>query len=65
MDGSRDRGVTTVVATILMVAIVVTIATTIGVVVFEFKTDLIEPQELRRFGDAEVTLGPEHRSWGG
>jgi flagellin-like protein len=65
MDGSHDRGVTTVVATILMVAIVVILAATIGVVVLDFETELLEPQELRGFGDAEVTLGPEHRSWGG
>jgi len=65
MDGSHDRGVTTVVATILMVAIVVILAATIGVVALDFETELLEPQELRGFGDAEVTLGPEHRSWGG
>ncbi|KOX97680.1 archaellin/type IV pilin N-terminal domain-containing protein [Halorubrum tropicale] len=65
MDGSRDRGVTTVVATILMVAIVVIIAATIGVAVLDFESGLSEPQELRGFSDAEVTLGPEHRAWGG
>jgi flagellin-like protein len=65
MDGSRDRGVTSVVATILMVALVVIIAATIGAAVFDFESGLAEPQELRGFGDAEVTLGPEHRSWGG
>lgn len=65
MTGSRDRGVTSVVATILMVAVVVIIAATIGVAVFDFESGLAEPQELRGFGDAEVTLGPEHRSWGG
>ena len=63
MDRSRDRGVTSVVATILMVALVVIIAATIGVAVFDFESGLAEPQELRGFGDAEVTLGPEHRSW--
>ncbi|WP_193308416.1 type IV pilin N-terminal domain-containing protein [Halorubrum halophilum] len=65
MDRSRDRGVTSVVATILMVALVVIIAATIGVAVFDFESGLAEPQELRGFGDAEVTLGPEHRSWDG
>jgi len=65
MDGNRDRGVTTVVATILMVAIVVIIAATIGVVVLDFESELPEPQELRGFGNAEVTLGPEHRTWTG
>ena len=65
MDRSRDRGVTSVVATILMVALVVIIAATIGVAVFDFESGLAEPQELRGFGDAEVTLGPEHRSWSG
>ncbi|QAY21498.1 archaellin/type IV pilin N-terminal domain-containing protein [Halorubrum ezzemoulense] len=65
MDGSRDRGVTTVVATILMVAIVVILAATISVVILDFESELPEPQQLRGFGDTEVTLGPEHRSWGG
>jgi len=65
MDGSCDRGVTSAVATILMVALVVIIAASIGVVVFDFESRLPEPQELRGFGDAGVTLGPEHRAWGG
>ena len=65
MDGSRDRGVTTVVATILMVAIVVILAATISVVILDFESELPEPQQLRGFGDTEVTLGPEHRSWTG
>jgi len=65
MDGSNDRGVTSVIATILLVAVVVIIATTIGVAVFDFESGLAEPQDLRGFGDAEVTLGPENRSWNG
>ena len=65
MDGSGDRGVSTVVATILMVAIVVVIAASIGVATVGLGDRLTEPQEPRVFTDATVTLGPEHRSWGG
>jgi len=65
MRGSDDRGVSTVVATILMAAIVVIIAASIGVTVFDIGSSLEEPQEPRAFGDTEVTLGSEHRAWGG
>ena len=65
MTGSDDRGVSTVVATILMAAIVVIIAASIASVVFDVGSALEEPQEPRAFGDAEVTLGPEHRAWSG
>lgn len=65
MRGSNDRGVSTVVATILMVAIVVTIAASIGVTVSDIGSELAEPQEPRAFGDTEVTLGSEHRAWSG
>ena len=65
MTGSDGRGVSTVVATVLMAAIVVIIASSIGVTVFDVGSALEEPQEPRAFGDAEVTLGPEHRAWDG
>src|SRR6056297_2243098 len=65
MTGSDGRGVSTVVATVLMAAIVVIIASSIGVTVFDVGSALEEPQEPRAFGDAEVTLGPEHREWSG
>lgn len=65
MVGSDDRGVSTVVATVLVAAIVVIIASSIGVTVFGIGNALEELQEPRAFGDAEVTLGPEHRAWGG
>jgi len=65
MGGSDDRGVSTVVATILMTAIVVIIAASIGVTVFDIGSALEDPQEPRAFGDTEVTLGSEHRAWGG
>lgn len=65
MDRNADRGVSTVVATILMAAIVVIIAANIAVVVFDVGSALEEPQEPRAFSNAEVTLGSEHRSWSG
>src|SRR6056297_4063875 len=65
MGDNDDRGVSTVVATILLAAIVIVIAASIASVVFDVGSAIQEPQESRAFGDAEVTLGPEHRSWSG
>ncbi|SNR40535.1 archaellin/type IV pilin N-terminal domain-containing protein [Halorubrum vacuolatum] len=62
---NRDRGVTPVVGIVLIVAIVVVLAATVSVVFFDVTDELTEPQEPRVFGDAEVVLGAEHRSWNG
>jgi len=65
MNGRDDRGVSTVVATVLMVGIVVIVSASIGIAALDLEGTLTEPQEPRAFTDATVTLGPEHRSWSG
>ena len=58
-----ERGVSPVVATILMVSVAVIAAGIVGIVAFGFQDGLKEPQDPRAFSDVEATLGPEHRSW--
>ena len=65
MNGRDDRGVSTVVATVPMVGIVVTVSASIGIAALDLEGTLTEPQEPRVFTDATVTLGPEHRTWSG
>lgn len=60
-----ERGVAPVVGTILLVAIVVIIATVVAPFFFDLPGILTEPPEQRSFGDTEVVLGAEHRSWSG
>jgi flagellin-like protein len=59
------RGVSTVVSTILLVAITVIIAATLTSATLDMRDELIEPPEQRVFGDTEVVVGAEHRSWNG
>lgn len=63
MNSSDNRGVSPVIATVLMVAIVVIISASIGVAALGLGDTLMQPQEPRVFSDATVTIGPEHRSW--
>ena len=59
------RGVSPVVATIMLFSVAIIAAATVGVVAFGFQDGLREPQDPRAFSDVETTLGSEHRSWGG
>ncbi|MDX5988051.1 type IV pilin [Haloferax mediterranei ATCC 33500] len=60
-----ERGVSPVVATVLLVAIVLVLATTVSGYLFDAADRYTEPQEARAFGETSVVLGPEHRSWNG
>jgi len=60
---SRNRAVSPVVATILMVAVVVIIAASIGAVSLGFGSELREPERIRFMGDTDVSLGVEYRDW--
>ena len=62
-SGTGNRGVSPVVATILMVAVVIIIAASISAVAFGFGSDLQEPEEIRFMGETDVSLGVELRSW--
>jgi len=62
---SRNRAVSPVVATILMVAVVVVIAASIGAVSLGFGSELREPEQIRFMGETDVSLGVEYRSWAG
>lgn len=57
------RGLTPVVGIALLVLITVIISSSIGVFVFDFTNVLTEPAEPRAFGETEVVLGSEHRTW--
>ncbi|WP_241430660.1 archaellin/type IV pilin N-terminal domain-containing protein [Haloferax elongans] len=61
----NSRGVSQVVATILLVAIVLILATTASGYFFQSADGYVEPQDARAFGETSVVLGPEHRSWNG
>jgi len=61
--GVQNRAVSPVVATILMVAVVVVIAASIGAVSLGFGSELKEPEQIRFMGETDVTLGVELRSW--
>ena len=60
-----DRGVTPVIGIVLIVAVTLVISASVAVAVLDVTDDLTEPQEPRLFGDADVLLGAEHRSWSG
>ena len=61
----NKRGVSSVVSHVLLVAIAVILAATLTSATLSMSDELIEPPEQRVFGETEVVLGDEHRSWGG
>ncbi len=60
---SGERGVTAPLAEILLVAIVVVVAATIGAFVFDIPSRVSQPAEPHVFSDTQVVLGPESRDW--
>ncbi len=60
-----DRGLPPVIGSLLLVVVTVIIAGSIGAFFLDMPGILTEPAEERVFGDTEVVLGSEHRSWTG
>lgn len=61
--GHQNRAASPVVGIILMVAVVVLIAASIGAVALGFGSELKQPEQIRFMGETDVTLGVELRSW--
>jgi flagellin-like protein len=62
---TERRGISPVVSTVLMVAVVVVLASTISVFVFDLTERLNDGEQKRVFADLRVELGAEYRSWSG